>query len=75
MYDILVNILMDFTEKMILKIKSSERIIHDITSHPALLEKVRQGDSGGARRKMRSHLEDMVPLLKELEKEVHTGRG
>ena len=74
MYDILVNILMDFTERLILKIKPSERIIHDTTSHPALLEKVRLGDSEGARRKMRSHLEDIVPLLKELEKEVKVRR-
>ncbi len=69
-YDILVNILMDFTERLILKIKPSERIIHDTTSHPALLERVRLGDSEGAQKKMRSHLEDIVPLLKELEKSV-----
>jgi len=68
MYDILVNILMDFTEDLILQIKPSERVIHDTISHPELLEKVRQSDSEGARLKMRSHLEDIVPLLKELEK-------
>lgn len=70
MFDILVNILMDFTEELILKIKPTQRVIHDITSHPDLLEKVRGGDSEGARRKMRSHLEDIVPLLTELEKKV-----
>ena len=67
MYDILVNILMDFTEDLILKIKPSERIIHDTTSHPELLELVRQGDAEGARLKMRLHLEDIVPTLKDLE--------
>jgi GntR family transcriptional repressor for pyruvate dehydrogenase complex len=67
MYDILVNILMDFTQDLILKIKPSERIIHDTTSHPELLELVRQGDVEGARRKMRFHLEDIVPTLKDLE--------
>lgn len=70
MYDILVNILMDFTEELILKIKPAERVIHDTTSHPVLLEKVRQGDSDGARRKMRAHLGDIVPLLKELEEKT-----
>lgn len=67
MYDILVNILLDFTEELILNIKPSERIIHDTTSHPELLELVRQGDVEGARRKMRFHLEDIVPTLKDLE--------
>lgn len=70
MYEILVNILMDFTEELILKIKPSERIIHDTTSHPELLELVRQGDVEGARRKMRFHLEDIVPTLKELEEKM-----
>ena len=70
MFNILVNILMDFTEELILKIKPTERVVHDTTSHPDLLEEVRRGDSDGARRKMRSHLEDVVPLLTELEKKA-----
>jgi GntR family transcriptional repressor for pyruvate dehydrogenase complex len=70
MFNILVNILMDFTEELILKIKPNERVIHDTTSHSDLLEKVRRRDSDGARRKMRSHLEDVVPLLTELEKKA-----
>jgi DNA-binding FadR family transcriptional regulator len=70
MFDILANILMDFTEELILKIKPTERVIHDTTSHPELLEKVRRGDSEGAHHKMRSHLEDIVPLLTQLEKKV-----
>ena len=70
MYDILVNILMDFTEELILKIKPSERILHDITSHPQILELVRRGDVEGARGKMFSHLNDIVPSLKELEEKM-----
>lgn len=70
MFNILVNILLDFTEELIIKIKPTERVIHDTTSHPDLLEKVRRGDSDGARRKMRSHLEDVAPLLTELEKKA-----
>jgi DNA-binding FadR family transcriptional regulator len=75
MYDILVNILMDFTEELILKIKPSERIIHDTTSHSELLELVRQGDAEGARRKMRSHLEDIVPTLRKLEEKTLSASG
>ena len=75
MYDILVNILMDFAEELILKIKPSERIIHDTTSHPELLELVRQGDVEGARRKMRFHLEDIVPTLKDLEEKMLATSG
>jgi DNA-binding FadR family transcriptional regulator len=75
MYDILVNILMDFTEELILKIKPSARIIHDTTSHPELLELVRQGDVEGARRKMRFHLEDIVPTLKDLEEKSLAASG
>jgi len=69
MYDILINILMDFTEELVLSIKPSERIIHDKTSHPGIVAKVQKGDSTGAQRIMRSHLEDIVPPLKELERE------
>ncbi len=75
MYDILVNILMDFTEDLILKIKPSERIIHDTTSHPELLDLVRQGDVEGARRKMGFHLEDIVPTLKDLEEKMLAASG
>lgn len=70
MFNILVNILLDFTEELIIKIKPTERVIHDTISHPDLLEKVRRSDSDGARRKMRSHLEDVAPLLTELEKKT-----
>jgi DNA-binding FadR family transcriptional regulator len=69
-YDILVNILMDFTEELILKIKPADRVIHDTTSHPELCEIVSSGDSDGACAKMRSHLEDIVPSLKDLEKKA-----
>lgn len=68
MYEILINILMDFTEEMILKLKPSERVLHDTTSHPEFLEIIRRRDSVCATEKMRSHLRDIVPFLEELEK-------
>jgi DNA-binding FadR family transcriptional regulator len=70
MYDILINILLDFTEEIILKIKPSERILHDTTSHAHLLNLVRRRDVEGARRKMFSHLNDIVPLLIRLEEKM-----
>jgi len=75
MYDILVNILMDFTEDLILKIKPADRIIHDIESHAEIFEKVRQRDSAGTRQKMRSHLEDIMPIYMELEKSLRQDSG
>ena len=72
MYQILVNILMDFTEELVLSIKPPERVVHDTTSHPAIFEKIKQGDARGAKRNYREHLEEIVPLLKELEEQVQT---
>jgi len=70
MYEILVNILMDFTEELVLSIKPRERVIHDTTSHPAIFEKIKQKNSEGASRRFRQHLEDILPLLQALEKKA-----
>ena len=67
MYEILVNILMDFTEELVLSIKPPERVIHDTTSHPAIFEKIKQKNPEGASRRFRQHLEDILPLLQALE--------
>lgn len=75
MYEILVNILMDYTQDLLLSIKPAERVIHDTTSHPAILDKVRHKDSPGARRIMRAHLEDIVPVLEGLEEVAHKKSG
>ncbi|MEW5913560.1 MAG: FadR/GntR family transcriptional regulator [Thermodesulfobacteriota bacterium] len=75
MYDILVNILMDFTEDLILKIKPADRIIHDTNSHAEIFARVRERDAAGTRQKMRSHLEDIVPIYMELEKTLHPDAG
>lgn len=69
-YDILINILMDYTEGVILKIKPSLRILHDTTSHPGILERMKKGDAEGAREIMRVHLEDVVPAMEKMEQEV-----
>ncbi len=68
MYELLVNILMDMTQELILSIKPSERIIHDTTSHPAIFEKIKDGDEKGAEEEFRKHLTEIVPMLEDLEK-------
>ena len=70
MYEIMVNILMDFTEELVLSIKPPERVVHDTTSHPAIFEKIKQSDPEGASRKFREHLEEILPLLQTLEKKL-----
>jgi GntR family transcriptional regulator, transcriptional repressor for pyruvate dehydrogenase complex len=68
MYELLVNILMDITQDLILSIKPSRRIVHDTTSHRAIVEKIKLGDIEGAERVFRKHLEDIFPILESLEK-------
>jgi DNA-binding FadR family transcriptional regulator len=70
LYEILVNILMDFVRDLILRVKPPDQIIHDDTSHPAIFDKVCKRDAKGAKRLMRSHLEEMLELLKNLEEEI-----
>ena len=75
MYELLVNILMDITQDLILSIKPSRRILHDKASHPAIFEKIKQGDIEGTERAFRKHLEDISPLLEGLEKKLPVQRG
>jgi GntR family transcriptional regulator, transcriptional repressor for pyruvate dehydrogenase complex len=70
MYELLVNILMDSTLELILSIKPSKRVVHDTTSHPAIVEKIKQGDMEGVKRIFREHLEEIVPLLEDMEMKV-----
>jgi len=56
------------TLELILSIKPTKRVIHDTTSHPAIVEMIRQGDAEGAKVVFREHLEEIVPLLEDLEK-------
>lgn len=70
MYELLVNILMDMTLELILSIKPSKRVLHDTTSHPAIVEKIRGGDVKGAELEFRKHLQEIVPMLEDLEKKM-----
>ncbi len=70
MYELLVNILMDMTLDLVLSIKPSKRVLHDTTSHPAIVEKIRAGNVKGAELEFRKHLEEIVPMLEDLEKKM-----
>lgn len=67
MYDILVNILMDFTEDLILSLQPPDRVSHAPHWHPAIYQKIAQRDAQGAERLFREHLQDIVPALQDLE--------
>jgi GntR family transcriptional repressor for pyruvate dehydrogenase complex len=66
-YVILVNILMDFTQELLLKIKPRELVVHDKASHPAVFERIKRGDAQGASKRYREHLLDITPMLQKLE--------
>ena len=69
-YEILVNILMDFVEDLLLRIKPLDLVVHDTISHPAIFDKIKLGDASGAKWLFRRHLEDIVPVLVELERKL-----
>ncbi len=73
MYDILINILMDFTEDMVLSLKPADRVVHDTTSHPAIFKKIKQADARGAQEAFHQHLMEIVPALQELEQKLPNG--
>jgi GntR family transcriptional repressor for pyruvate dehydrogenase complex len=70
MYEVLINMLMDFTEQLILSIKPKERVVHDTVSHPAILEMIKKKDAEGATRRFREHLQEILPLLLDLESKL-----
>ncbi len=67
-YEIVLNILLDFSIEMIIDFLSPKEIMHDTTSHPELYRLITNRDSQAAKIKMRSHLEDVIPLMKAAEK-------
>lgn len=66
-YEMIINILCDFSVDLIINILSPGELIHDSTSHPELYKHIKQGNMKQARKKMRSHLEDVIPLMRAAE--------
>jgi len=63
-----VNIFLDFSEDMVLSLRKKDRLYHDITTHPAILKKISQGDPEGARRLFHDHLSEIKPAFDDWEK-------
>jgi GntR family transcriptional repressor for pyruvate dehydrogenase complex len=67
-----VNILLDFAEDMVLSLRPKDRILHDTTSHPAILEKLSQRDAEGTQNLFYSHLLKIKPFFESWEKQFGT---
>lgn len=76
-YGLLVNILLDFTEDIVQSLQPNYPTNHDMTSHPAILEKISQGDAESANHLFYQHLLDIKPVYQVWEKQhgaVYLGR-
>ncbi len=71
-YEMIINILLDFSIDLILNILPPGKVIHDTTSHFELYELIKQGDGQKAKNKMKSHIEDVIPLMKAAEARTKT---
>ena len=72
LFAVLVNIFLDFSEDMILKLKPKDRVYHGTSAHPAIWKKIAQGDADGARRLFYNHLLEIKPLFDSWEKQFGT---
>ena len=63
-----VNIFLDFSEDMILTLRQKDRLYHDTTTHPAILEKIVRRDPNEARRLFYDHLLEIRPIFDDWEK-------
>ena len=72
LYGLLVNILLDFAEDMILSLKEGDRVLHDTTSHPEILDKVSDGDVAGVQKLFKEHLLEIKPIFDDWEKNFGT---
>jgi GntR family transcriptional repressor for pyruvate dehydrogenase complex len=63
-----VNIFLDFSEDMILNLRRKDRLYHDTTTHPAILEKIARRDVDGAQRLFYDHLLEIKPAFDDWEK-------
>ncbi len=68
LFAMLVNIFLDFSEEMILNLRRKDRLYHDTTTHPAILQKMIQRDAEGTRRLFYDHLLEIKPAFDDWEK-------
>ena len=72
LYGLLVNILLDFAEDMILSLKGSDRVYHDTTSHPEILDLISDGDADGVQKLFKEHLLEIKPTFDDWENNFGT---
>jgi DNA-binding FadR family transcriptional regulator len=63
-----VNVFLDFSEDMVLSLRQKDRLYHDITAHPAILERITKRDLEGTRRLFYDHLLEIKPAFDDWEK-------
>jgi DNA-binding FadR family transcriptional regulator len=63
-----VNIFLDFSEDMVLSLRQKDRLYHDITTHPLILEKIAKRDPEGAQHLLYDHLIEIKPVFDDWEK-------
>jgi DNA-binding FadR family transcriptional regulator len=71
-FSLLVNILLDFTENLILGLFRThvwDKVYHDDQSHPAILKKIFQEDANGAKQLFYDHLLDIKPVFDSWEEQ------
>lgn len=62
-----VNIFLDFSEDMVLSLRQKDRLYHDTTTHPAILQKIIDRDPEGARNLFHDHLLEIKPAFDDWE--------
>jgi DNA-binding FadR family transcriptional regulator len=68
-YNLLSNILLDLAEEIVIQY-SDNRIYHDKTSHPAILEKIKQRDAQGAKQICYDHLLYLIPIHEKWDQSI-----
>ncbi|THB81358.1 MAG: FadR family transcriptional regulator [Desulfobacteraceae bacterium] len=66
-YEMIINILLDFSQELIINILPPGQILHDTTTHPELYRLIKDRDIQGAQTTMHSHLKDVIPLMRAAE--------
>lgn len=62
-----INIFLDFSEDMVLNLRKKDRLYHDTTTHPVILEKIAKRDVDGARSLFYNHLLEIKPAFDDWE--------
>ena len=68
LFAVQANVFLDFSEDMVLSLRRKDRLYHDTTTHPAILERITKRDPEGTRRLFYDHLLEIKPAFDDWEK-------